>query len=330
MKLEKNPCDVESWSILIREAQSTSITRARTIYDRLVAQFPTCGRYWRLFIEQEMKSRNYEQVEKLFQKCLMNILHIDLWKCYIAYVRETKSPLPTFREKMRQTYDFALEHVGIDYHATAIWQEYIQFLKSEDAQGTFAENQKIQAVRKAYQQAVIIPMMNIEQIWRDYNTFEQGVNKNTAKKLVENMSRQYMNAKRASHEYEAIMRGLNRGNISLPLVGSSQELQQLQLWKNFIAWEKRNPLRTENKGLLVRRVMYAYEQSLLCFAYCPDLWYEAAAYLQRASESGDSQFSQKWLEDSAAMFERAISGPLKHNLLLHFAYADFEEVSHAH
>lgn len=32
--------------------------------------------------------------------------------------------------------------------------------------------------------------------------------------------------------------------------------------------------------------MYAYEQSLLCYAYCPDLWYEAAAYLQRASESG--------------------------------------------
>ena len=68
-----------------------------------------------------------------------------------------------------------------------------------DAQGTFAENQKIQAVRKAYQvtmatpktdfilssspsplasavgiqQAVVIPMMNIEQVWRDYNTFEQ-------------------------------------------------------------------------------------------------------------------------------------------------------------
>ena len=55
----------------------------------------------------------------------------------------------------------------------------------------------------------------------------QGVNKNTAKKLVESISRQYMNAKRASHEYEGVIRGLNRSNISVPLVGSVQELQQV-------------------------------------------------------------------------------------------------------
>lgn len=30
--------------------------------------------------------------------------------------------------------------------------------------------------------------------------------------------------------------------------------------------------------------MYAYNQFLLCFAYCPDVWYEAAFYLQKSSE----------------------------------------------
>lgn len=34
---------------------------------------------------------------KLFQRCLMTVLQIDLWKCYIAYVRETKAALPGFR-----------------------------------------------------------------------------------------------------------------------------------------------------------------------------------------------------------------------------------------
>lgn len=34
---------------------------------------------------------------KLFQKCLMTVLNLDLWKCYIAYVKETKSSLRTFR-----------------------------------------------------------------------------------------------------------------------------------------------------------------------------------------------------------------------------------------
>jgi len=32
---------------------------------------------------------------------------------------------------MKQTYEFALEHVGIDYHSTTVWVDYINFLKAE-------------------------------------------------------------------------------------------------------------------------------------------------------------------------------------------------------
>lgn len=34
---------------------------------------------------------------QLFQRCLMKVLHIDLWKCYLAYVRETKGKLPSYK-----------------------------------------------------------------------------------------------------------------------------------------------------------------------------------------------------------------------------------------
>ena len=34
---------------------------------------------------------------QLFQKCLIKVLNIDLWKCYLSYVKETKSSLPNFR-----------------------------------------------------------------------------------------------------------------------------------------------------------------------------------------------------------------------------------------
>ena len=34
--------------------QTTAVIRARVLYERLVTQFPTSGRYWRLFIEQEV------------------------------------------------------------------------------------------------------------------------------------------------------------------------------------------------------------------------------------------------------------------------------------
>lgn len=45
----------------------------------------------------QMKARNYERVEKLFQRCLVKILNIDLWKLYLTYVKETKAGLSTHK-----------------------------------------------------------------------------------------------------------------------------------------------------------------------------------------------------------------------------------------
>lgn len=44
-----------------------------------------------------MKARSYERVEKLFQRCLVKILNIELWKSYLTYVKETKSGLSTYK-----------------------------------------------------------------------------------------------------------------------------------------------------------------------------------------------------------------------------------------
>ena len=37
--------------------------------------------------------------------------------------------------------------------------------------------------------------------------------------------------------------------------------------------------------ILYITVLYAYNQCLLCFGFCPDIWYEAALYLQKACET---------------------------------------------
>lgn len=53
-----------------------------------------------------------------------------------------------FREKMAQAYDFALDKIGMDIHSYSIWNDYVNFLKAVEAVGSYAENQKISAVRK--------------------------------------------------------------------------------------------------------------------------------------------------------------------------------------
>ncbi|XP_019857540.1 PREDICTED: cleavage stimulation factor subunit 3 [Amphimedon queenslandica] len=324
-KISVHPFDLDSWEVLLREAQTATIVRSRAFYEHLVTQFPTSARYWRMYIEQEMRHRCYEEVEKLFQRCLMDILHIDLWKLYITYIRETKSGLPNYREKLKNAYDFTLEHMGIDFYSTPIWMEYLDFLNSENSQGSYGENLKLQSMRKTFQLAVASPKVSIEQVWKDYSAFENMANKSLAKKVLEVQNKLYSNAKRASYEYENVTRGLVRGSTSVPPQGAIQEAQQLQIWRRYLAWEKQNPLRTEDVKLIIKRVVYAYNQCLLCFGHCSDIWYELTLYLQRAGES-DPPRSHQWIEEAGTVYTRAVSGPLANNLLMNFAFADFEEV----
>lgn len=87
------------------------------------------------------------------------------------------------REKMAQAYDFALEKIGMDLHSFSIWQDYIYFLRGVEAVGNYAENQKITAVRRVYQKAVVTPIVGIEQLWKDYIAFEQNINPIISEKM---------------------------------------------------------------------------------------------------------------------------------------------------
>ncbi|XP_077282939.1 cleavage stimulation factor subunit su(f) isoform X1 [Arctopsyche grandis] len=330
-QVEVKQYDVDSWSLLVREAQSRSIPEVRSLYEALVSAFPTTGRYWKMYIEQEIKARNFERVEKLFQRCLMKILNIDLWRLYLNYVKETKATLGTYKEKMAQAYDFALEKIGMDIHAFPIWNDYLAFLKGVDAVGSYAENQKIGAVRKVYQRGVINPIIGIETLWKDYIAFEQSINPIIAERMAMERSRDYMNARRVAKELETVTRGLNRNMPATPPTLHPEELKQVELWKKYISWERSNPLRSEDTALVARRVMFAVEQCLLCLAHHPDVWYQAAQFLDQSAkllqEKADVTTAKIFSDEAGAVLERATmaGGGLHKNMLLYFAHADFEE-----
>ena len=66
---------------------------------------------------------------------------------------------------MAQAYDFAIDKMGLDILSYSVWHDYINFLKSVEAVGSYAENQKITAIRKVYQRGIVNPMVNIENLW---------------------------------------------------------------------------------------------------------------------------------------------------------------------
>lgn len=131
------------------------------------------------------------------------------------------------REKLAQAYDFALEKIGMDLHAFSIWTDYIGFLKSVDATGSYAENQKITAVRKVYQKAVVTPIIGIEMLWKEYIQFEQNINPIISEKMSLERSRDYMNARRVAKELEIATKGLNRNLPAIPPTLTKEEVKQV-------------------------------------------------------------------------------------------------------
>lgn len=87
---EANPHDMEAWSLIIRDAQNRSIESARGIFERLVTTFPTTGKFWKMYIEQEVSEERLSHFftyflgvvlvtcDGLFIKCV-------LWWCQGRY-----------------------------------------------------------------------------------------------------------------------------------------------------------------------------------------------------------------------------------------------------
>ena len=132
-----------------------------------------------------------------------------------------------FREKLAQAYDFALEKIGMDIHSFSIWCDYIQFLKSFEPVGSFAENQKITAIRKVNQKAVLTPIIGIEVLWKEYIQFEHNINPIISEKMSLERSRDYMNARRVAKELENVTKGLNRNLPAVPPTLTKEEFKQV-------------------------------------------------------------------------------------------------------
>jgi cleavage stimulation factor subunit 3 len=88
------------------------------------------------------------------------------------------------RATIAQAYEFVLSHVGVDPKAGAIWLEYLQFIKSAPTNSQWEEQQQQDQLRRTYQRAVATPLSNVEQLWREYDLFENTANQATVRSLT--------------------------------------------------------------------------------------------------------------------------------------------------
>lgn len=87
------------------------------------------SRYWIQYAEFELKHHHFTEVEAIFQRCLRSVLSVDLWKYYLNYIRRINTG-PESKDIITKSYDFVLQHVGLDRDSGPIWSDYLFFLKS--------------------------------------------------------------------------------------------------------------------------------------------------------------------------------------------------------
>ncbi|KAI3857178.1 hypothetical protein MKW98_010592 [Papaver atlanticum] len=284
--------NVEASEILANQAQRLPITDAAPIYEQLLSAFPTA----------------------VFGRCLLDNCQIALWCCYIRLIRKLNDKKGAEgQEETKNAFEFMLNYVGSDIASGTVWIEYITFLKSLPATDPQEESQRMASIRKVYQKAIVTPTHQVEQLWKDYENFENSVSRALAKGLVSEYQPKFNSAKAVYRERKKLVDGIDWNMLAVPPTGSDKEEQQCMAWKRFLAFEKGNPQRIDSEASK-NRVILSYEQCLMYLYYYPDTWYDYATW---HADNGSMHLAVK-------VYQKALK-VLPDSELLKYAYTELEE-----
>ena len=121
---------------------------------------------------------------------------------------------------------------------------------------------------------------------------------------MQEKSAAYMTARTAYHQMANITIGLKRATRpKLPAAigheGDDEYMQQIDLWDEWIRWEKEDPvvLKEEDLALYHKRILYTYKQALMALQFWPEMWYSAAEFcFTNALESEGISFLDQGIE----------------------------------
>lgn len=184
-----------------------------------------------------MAINNDEVTKQIFSRCLLNCLQISLWRCYISFIKKVneKKGLEGV-EETKKAFDFMLNYVGYDIASGPVWLEYIAFLKSLPAKTAQEESHHMTSVRKAYQRAIVTPTHNVEQLWKDYENFENSVSRTLAKGLLSEYQPKFNSAKAVYRERKKYVDEIDWNMLAVPPTGSYKVYFSFYFRKSNNAW----------------------------------------------------------------------------------------------
>lgn len=341
--------DTEAWRSLIQHyREKGQLDNARKVYERFLEVFPTAvctlisptsewacftsmflvtsklqrwyipvrfrtdifqASIWTEYAALELSQENKPGAESIFQRTLLKIPSLDIWKQYLDYLRRIHPLIPdpdgSKRAIISQAFDVLLDNVGIDPDSGEIWRDYIDFIKSMPGvvggQG-WQDAQKVDLLRKAYHRAVRYPHSELTKLWKEYDHFEVGINKQMSRKFMQDHSPNYMTARTAKTQLDQKIEGLDRRSLPVlpPLYGCAGEdafATQVEKWRAWLQWEKEDPLvlKDEDVEAYRRRVVFVYRQATIYLRFYPEIWFEASAWCSEQGTEEMDNLSEEFL-----------------------------------
>ncbi|KAG1707219.1 hypothetical protein DVH05_026413 [Phytophthora capsici] len=320
--VEKDQWNADAWIALMNEVQLLPIDEAREHYEAFLKQFPTSGRWWKLYAEHELKEKQYDRVQEIIKKSLMQLRcpNVDLWRFYLDFTKVVKldvavdskdvAAIATARQLMVDAFELAIERVGGSIHAAPVWQMYLAFVQEEQDPQAFLN------VRKLYHRMVMVPLNGMETIWRDYEKFERAIPNNEA--LAQNFFKvfrpKFDAARAVLRDRKKLYDQVNTNALAVPATSSRADTADMANWQKILALEMGNPERLDALRLK-SRMRYTLELFVSVKRHYPEAWYQYASYENQANDP----------DAATSVFERAIEA-IPDSSYMHFAFADHHEL----
>ena len=199
--------------------------------------------------------------------------------------------------------------------------DFIEWINAQETNDEREATDKMNMLRSAYRQAVIVPTAGVVAFWKDYQTLENDAadpnDRTMAQDYIQSLLPKYNGARLLYRDRAAVMEGIDLNAVAKPIGVSAKFDGQVHLWKRILEYELTNPEQLGEADKFLERISFTYEQALLTLYRCADIWAEYAEYMVEHKEE-DAEAAAE------AIYQRGLDA-CPTSLLLHFSYCDFLE-----
>ncbi|EJW05269.1 hypothetical protein EDEG_00665 [Edhazardia aedis USNM 41457] len=128
------------------------------------------------YAETLMKNEDYKKLHDYLEANLKTSTDVRFLRVYIEYIK-----VQARHVDLPKVYDFVLKRLYHHWDVFSFFKEYIKILQ-EDVK--LSEEERNEIIRANFHKLFLTPMNNFNTLWKEYEAFENEVNKGTAKKML--------------------------------------------------------------------------------------------------------------------------------------------------